>query len=138
MTNGPQIVKAAAFEPSSMPGILLITRTDQIACNELEKYIAKGQNIVSSPLKHFMEDELERAKGGTPSYVFYINTKNSLMQKLRETAYDERVPSQLTSNVLEEVYHDSRTFANASFGAEEHILEHRNKLLTSLFQTIMN
>lgn len=132
LSGGPHTVKAASFEPASMPGVLVVTDIDKQQVEKIEQFMRGGASILTPQLKRQMEEEVKRLMKGDTAFIFYINTNNPLMNNIRRTITEEGRPPSLVTSLLEEVYHNSKIHANAASGVEEHIFEHRTMLLDSV------
>ena len=100
----------------------------------LDKLLKEGTSVLSQKVRNVMESELASARGGKSMVTVLLNDNNSVLRAIREHCAQGRPLSGVLAEVVHEIYHNARSYAEPGISQDSHILEHRNAMLARMLE----
>lgn len=132
-------IKASRFSPSYVPAIMMVTSAaDERQAELLEKFMREAGGVLAQRIRQTLTQEVQDARLGRPRLTVLLNDNNTLIRLLRDHCARGNPLTGAYANVLHEIYHGARSYAEPSYADGEHFYEFRNRLLESFLETERN
>jgi len=133
--GGPDEVNAVKFEPSYVPAILTVrSAADPAQAAMLERLLAEGGSVLIGNVRRAIETALLSAKDGRSSVAVVLNDNNHLVRAIRDYCAQGKPLTGVVGDVLHEIYHNARIYADPVTAENAHFFEHRNAILGRLLE----
>ncbi len=133
---GADEVKAVRFDPSYVPAIMTVSNAaDPQSAKLLEKMLREGGSVMSSKVRATLQRELNEAKLGKLYITVQLNEQNSLIRKIKTICASGVPMPEYLADVLHEIYHNARMYADPREADSEHYFDYRNRLMEEFIES---
>ena len=123
-------VRATKFSPPHIPALAMIhTGSDEKQAKMLEQFLQETGGSLSPRLRERLRNEATSSRAETSTLSILLNENNDNVRYIRDHCAAGNELAGVYSDVLHEIFHMARAYAEPTASDSPHFFEHRNQVL---------